>query len=234
MQIVLLIAILLLGYFLGAIPFGLIIVKLSTGKDVRQVESGRTGGTNAYRAAGIWAGILTAVLDGLKGAIAVWLTAGLAHFLEIPPFGLVIAGIGAIIGHNYSVFLAERGENGRWRLRGGAGGATAAGGAIGLWWPSIFLLIPGALATLYFSGYASVATLSIPLMALVVFAVRAYFGYGPWAYVLYGILAELILLWALRPNIKRLISGTERMVGPRAKRRAAKAAAAENSESVKA
>jgi glycerol-3-phosphate acyltransferase PlsY len=62
-------------------------------------------------------------------------------------------------------------------------------------------------------------------MALVVFAVRAYLGYGPWVFVLYGVLAELILLWALRPNLKRLINGTERLVGPRAKRRAAKAAA---------
>lgn len=221
MNILIIFGFLLLGYILGAIPFGLIIVKLGTGKDVRKVESGRTGGTNAYRAAGLWAGILTGLFDGLKGAVAVWLAAWLGATL----FGLVIAGIGAILGHNYSVFLAERDENGRWRLRGGAGGATAAGGAIGLWFPSILFLVPGALATLYLSGYASLATLSIPLMALVVFAVRAYLGYGPWVFVLYGVLAELILLWALRPNLKRLFNGTERLVGPRAKRRAAKAAA---------
>lgn len=228
MDILIIFGFLLLGYILGAIPFGLIIVKLGTGKDVRKVESGRTGGTNAYRAAGLWAGVLTGLFDGLKGAVAVWLAAWLGATL----FGLVIAGIGAILGHNYSVFLAERDENGRWRLRGGAGGATAAGGAIGLWFPSILFLVPGALATLYLSGYASLATLSIPLMALVVFAVRAYLGYGPWVFVLYGVLAELILLWALRPNLKRLFNGTERLVGPRAKRRAAKAAAenGQNSE----
>ena len=221
MDILIIFGYLLLGYILGAIPFGLIIVKLRTGKDVRKVESGRTGGTNAYRAAGLWAGILTGLFDGLKGAVAVWLAAWLGG----PPFGLVVAGLGAILGHNYSVFLAERDENGRWRLRGGAGGATAVGGAIGLWYPSILFLVPGALATLYLSGYASLATLSVPLMALVVFAVRAYLGYGPWVFVLYGVLAELILLWALRPNLKRLFNGTERLVGPRAKRRAAKAAA---------
>jgi acyl phosphate:glycerol-3-phosphate acyltransferase len=219
---------LLLGYLLGAIPFGLIIVKLGTGKDVRKVESGRTGGTNAYRAAGLWAGVLTGFLDGAKGAVAVWVAAWLSSRLGGATFGLVCAGLGAILGHNYSIFLAERGENGRWRLRGGAGGATAAGGAVGLWFPSIFFLVPGAILTLYFSGYASMATLSIPMMALIVFAVRAYLGYGPWVYVLYGVLAEVILLWALRPNLKRLMNGTERMVGPRAKKRAAKAAAAEN------
>jgi acyl phosphate:glycerol-3-phosphate acyltransferase len=221
MEIAIYLGCLLLGYVLGAIPFGLIIVKLGTGKDVRKVESGRTGGTNAYRAAGIWAGVLTGLLDGVKGMVAVWLV----DWLGGPALGLVFAGLGAILGHNYSIFLAERGENRRWRLRGGAGGATAAGGAIGLWFPSILFIVPGALASLYFSGYASVATLSVPLMALMVFAVRAYLGYGPWVYVLYGVLAELILLWALRPNLKRLMNGTERMVGPRAKRRDAKVAA---------
>lgn len=228
MQILLDFVFLLLGYLMGSIPFGLIIVKLGTGKDVRKVESGRTGGTNAYRAAGIWAGVLTGFLDGLKGAVAVWLAIAFGYFLALGdnPIGLVLAGLGSILGHNFSIFLAERGENGRWRLRGGAGGAPAAGGAIGLWFPSILFIVPGAIATLYFSGYASMATLSIPLMALVVFVVRAYLGYGPWVYVLYGILAELILIWALRPNIKRLINGTERMVGPRAKRRAAREAAA--------
>jgi acyl phosphate:glycerol-3-phosphate acyltransferase len=221
MQIVLDFGLLLLGYLLGSIPFGLIIVKLGAGKDIRKIESGRTGGTNAYRAAGIWAGVLTGFLDGVKGVVAVWLAIALGG----TPIGLVFTGLGSILGHNFSIFLAERGENGRWRLRGGAGGAPSAGGAIGLWFPSILFIVPGALAALYFTGYASMATLSIPLMALVVFSVRAYLGYGPWAYVLYGILAELILIWTLLPNIKRLINGTERMVGPRAKRRAAQAAA---------
>jgi glycerol-3-phosphate acyltransferase PlsY len=227
MQLLLGFGLLLLGYLLGSIPFGLIIVKLGTGKDVRKIESGRTGGTNAYRAAGVWAGVLTGLLDGVKGLVAVWLAVWLIAKLGIAefPIGLVLAGVGSILGHNYSIFLAERGENGRWRLRGGAGGATAAGAATGLWFPSILFILPGALATLYFSGYASVTTLSIPLMALVVFAVRAYLGYGPWIFVLYGVLAELILLWALRPNLKRLFNGTERIVGPRAKRRAAQSAA---------
>jgi glycerol-3-phosphate acyltransferase PlsY len=64
---------LLASYLLGAIPFGLIIVRLKTGKDIRKVESGRTGGTNAGRAAGFWAGALTAVLDFLKSGVSVLL-----------------------------------------------------------------------------------------------------------------------------------------------------------------
>lgn len=61
------IGVLILAYLIGSIPFGLIIVKLSTGKDIRSVESGRTGGTNAMRAAGVWAGVATAIFDTLKG-----------------------------------------------------------------------------------------------------------------------------------------------------------------------
>ena len=75
MQIVFDVGIILLAYLLGSVPFGLLIVKLKTGKDVREVESGRTGGTNAMRAAGFWAGFITAMLDILKGAGAVWLAA---------------------------------------------------------------------------------------------------------------------------------------------------------------
>ena len=67
MQIVFDIGIILLAYLFGSIPFGLLIVKLKTGKDIREVESGRTGGTNAMRAAGFWAGFATAMLDILKG-----------------------------------------------------------------------------------------------------------------------------------------------------------------------
>ena len=73
MQILVGIGTVIAGYIIGSIPFGLLIVKIKTGKDIREVESGRTGGTNAVRAAGFGAGLLTAILDILKGASAVWL-----------------------------------------------------------------------------------------------------------------------------------------------------------------
>ena len=121
MQIVIGIGVLLLSYIIGAIPFGWLIVKLKTGQDIRVIESGRTGGTNAMRAAGFWAGILTALMDILKGATAVWIAKAIlpdAHLLH------ALAPIAAIIGHNYSIFMPERSEQGRVvRLRGGAGGA---------------------------------------------------------------------------------------------------------------
>lgn len=213
MQILIFIGILSLAYLIGSIPMGLIIVKMITGQDLRLVQSGRTGGTNAMRAAGFWVGLLTAVLDIFKGASGVYLAKLFMpgnHWLEI------IAPLLIIIGHNYSIFLVER-RDGKIRFRGGAGGAPAAGGAMGLWFPNIFILFPIGAFVLFVIGYASVATMSIPIIACVIFIIRAQLGLSPWIYTLYCVFAELLLIIALRPNIKRLIHGEERVVGLRAK-----------------
>jgi glycerol-3-phosphate acyltransferase PlsY len=215
MQIVFAIVVLIGSYLVGAIPFGLIYVRWKTGQDVRKVESGRTGGTNAMRAAGVWAGVATMVSDFLKAALAAWVAKWLlpdAYWVHL------LAPIAAVIGHNYSIYLAERDKNGRLFLRGGAGGAPAAGGAFGLWAPSILIILPIALFLLFVVGYASIATLSVGLVSILIFAYLAWTGFSPWAYVMYGVLAEVVLFWALRPNIKRLFSGTERRVGIFAKK----------------
>jgi len=200
----------LLAYFIGSIPFGWLIVKLKTGKDIRVIESGRTGGTNALRAAGLGAGLLTAFMDILKGASAVWIAKAVipdAHLLH------VLAPIAAIIGHNYSIFVPERNEQGRIvRLKGGAGGAPAVGGAFGLWGLSILIIFPLGALIFFTLGIASITTMSVALSAIIVFGVRAWLGFSPWIDVLYGVLAELLLVWALRPNLKKLFAGEERIV----------------------
>jgi acyl phosphate:glycerol-3-phosphate acyltransferase len=209
MQLVLDIGIILIAYVFGSIPFGLLIVKLKTGKDIREVESGRTGGTNAMRAAGFWAGFVTAMLDVLKGAAAVWIAQALSPENDLVH---VIAAVGAILGHNYSVFLTERDENGRLRMRGGAGAMPALGGAMGFWvWSFPIILGLGALV-LFTLGMASVATMTVGLCVIIVFAIRASMGLMPWIYVLYGVIAELLLIWALRPNIQKLLAGNERVI----------------------
>jgi glycerol-3-phosphate acyltransferase PlsY len=209
---------LLFSYLIGSIPIGLLIVKLTTGKDVRLIESGRTGGTNAMRAAGFWAGLSTAVLDMLKGASAVWLARWLINIEWLPnsPWLVILAPILAILGHNYSVFLAERTQDGKLRLRGGAGGAPAAGGAFGLWPPSLAIIVVIGALLFFGVGYASVATLSVGLVSALIFGYRAWLGVSPWEYVFYGLIAFALLAWALQPNIKRLLNGTERLVGWRA------------------
>ena len=200
---------LLAAYLLGSVPFGLLIVKIRTGQDIRTVASGRTGGTNAMRAAGFWAGLLTALFDILKGAASVWLAQAVDPANDwLHDF----APIFAIIGHNYSIFLPEFDENKRFKgLRGGAGGAPSVGGAFGLWPWSLAIILPLGVIVFFTLGYASVTTMSVALFAIIVFAVRA-IGGNPWADVLYGVLAEIILIWALRPNIKSLIEGNERVV----------------------
>ena len=209
MQILLDIVAVFIGYLLGSIPVGLLLVKMKTGKDLREVESGRTGGTNAYRAAGFGIGFITTILDTAKAAVAVWVarsldpTSSLVH---------VLAGLAAILGHNYSIFLAERDERGRLRLRGGAGAMAALGGAVGLWsWTFPIVIVIGAIM-LFTLGMASVATLTVGLAIIIVFSIRASMGLMPWINVLYGLIAEVILIWALRPNIQKIFAGNERVI----------------------
>ena len=192
----------------------MLIVKIVRGRDIRFWFSGRTGGTNVMRMAGFWAGMATGTVDIIKGVCAVWLARALTRgsvWFE------VIAGLLAIIGHNYSIFLLQRKE-GRIYFHGGAGGAATMGAATGLWLWTLLVILPVALLFLFGVGYASMATMSIGLVATGVFLWRAIAGQGPWAYVVFGVIAEGLLLWALRPNIRRLLKGEERLVGWRARR----------------
>ncbi len=209
--------VLVLSYLIGSIPFGLIVVRIISGKDIRTIASGRIGGTNAMRAAGLGAGIATAILDGLKASAVVWLA---RWFQPDLPWVHVAAPILAMMGHNYSIYLLERrGSDHRLTFGGGAGGAPCVGGAMALWPPAVLIIVPLSAAIWYGIGYASVTTMSIALITLIIFGVRAYLGLSPWIYVLYGVIAEGVVLWALRPNIKRLINGTERIHGWRARKK---------------
>lgn len=201
------------AYLLGAVPFGFIIVKAFSGKDIRLIGSGRTGGTNVGRAAGFLAGAVTAIMDFIKGAMAV----SIARYI-LPDFSWVaaVAGLLAIAGHNYSIHLLERDQDGNVILRGGAGGAPFLGAAVGLFTPTLWIVLPIVLVTLLILGYASVATLSIGISSTIIFLVRAINGNSPWEYVGFGVGGLILLVVALIPNIKRLVQGNERVVGLRA------------------
>jgi glycerol-3-phosphate acyltransferase PlsY len=202
----------IIGYLLGSIAFGYIYVRLFKGEDLRQVGSGRTGGTNSFRAAGLGVGVLTSVSDVAKGAAAVWLTTWLlgdAFGLTVLPWAQAVAGVASVIGHNWSVFL---------RFRGGAGTAPNVGWSATVWpwiFPIAFLVMAGML---YFVGMASVASLSMAAVTILIFAVRYFMGIdATLAYLAGSLVAGLIITWALRPNIRRVLNGTERLVGRRAK-----------------
>jgi acyl phosphate:glycerol-3-phosphate acyltransferase len=209
MQTLIGIGVVIIGYILGSIPFGLLIVKMKTGKDVRNVESGRTGGTNVVRAAGLGAGLLTAFLDILKGATSVWVAEAILpenHLIHI------LAPLAAILGHNYSLFLIRRDEDGKLRFHGGAGGAPALGGAMGLWLPMLPIVLAAGALIWFTIGIASLTTMAIGLVVTIVFAIYSWQGLLEPVNILYGVIAELFLIWALRPNIKKLLAGNERVV----------------------
>lgn len=207
-----------IGYVFGAIPFGWIFVKLTKGLDLREIKSGRTGGTNAMRAAGPVVGSLTALSDVLKGAAAIWIArAVFGNLLSSAwlPWAEITVGLFTIIGHNWSIFLG-------WQ--GGAGTGPNVGWASAIWWPMApiaLVVVPGAILA---TGMASVASLSMGVIIPVAFAILYFTGLlaSP-AYLAGGVLTLLVVAWALRPNIRRLIAGTERKVGPAAKRQALKA-----------
>ncbi len=229
MDLLLIIAILILSYIVGSIPFGLVIVKIAIGKDVRSMGSGRTGGTNVMRAAGILAGALTALMDLLKGGAGIWLASWL---LPGQVWVQVTAGALAIWGSIHSIFLRERGEDGKVHFHGGAGGATTFGAVTALWLTAPLILFPIAALVYIFVGYASITTISIAVAGTLLLIVRAIVANSPWEYIIMGLIAIAMVVYALRPNLKRLVEGTEREVGLRAyrtKTRKSKLAAHKNS-----
>jgi glycerol-3-phosphate acyltransferase PlsY len=102
------------GYLLGAVPTGVLVSKAMRGEDVRDQGSGHTGGLNVFRVAGFWGGALTAVADALLGAAAV---AG-ATLVADNPWAPTAAGVMAVVGHDWSVFIRFGGGIGLSKLTG--------------------------------------------------------------------------------------------------------------------
>jgi glycerol-3-phosphate acyltransferase PlsY len=209
-------AIVFTGYILGSVPSGAFIVRLATGKDIRNIGSGRTGGTNAMRAGGSLAGVLTGLLDVLKSYLAIeicrWILPG-NYWLE------ALTGLATVIGHNYSLFLVEWKESRIGKIpifHGGAGGAPTVGSAAAFWFPSLFIVLPVGLLVFIIIGYASVTTLVGGMVVILIFSIRAALGYSSKWYVVFSVVTMGLLAWSLRPNIERLMQGTERVVGLRA------------------
>jgi glycerol-3-phosphate acyltransferase PlsY len=183
------------AYLLGSFPPGILVGWIARRVDVRKVGSGRTGGTNVWRSVGFLPALLTAVLDALKGAAAVWL----ARALDLPPWGSALAGAFAVVGHNYSLFL---------RFKGGAGTATSLGAAAVLWLLSLPILVVSGTALGLLAGHASVASILVALLLPILFLIH---GSLPYA-VGFGLPTMALTLWALRPNIQRLLHREERFL----------------------
>jgi acyl phosphate:glycerol-3-phosphate acyltransferase len=178
------------SFFLGAIPFGIIVSRRFFRRDLRQEGSGNIGAANALRSLGKRGAIAVLVLDALKGALPV--IAGRA--LDGPALAAV-AAFAAIAGHCFSPFL---------NFRGGKGVATNLGAVIALAWPAgaIFGII--WLAVVVATGYSSAGSLLASLAMIPTLWLLA----GP-AGGIYGLASALLIVFMHRANIARLLAGTE-------------------------
>jgi glycerol-3-phosphate acyltransferase PlsY len=191
-------AVILAGYLIGSMPFALIVAR-RRGTDLRQVGSGNLGAANVMRASGVTAGVLVAALDMAKGAASVWLAARVSDGAELP----AAAGLAAIIGHIYPIWL---------RFRGGKGVATACG-VFSVLTP---LAVPPALAifavTVWLTKYISLGS----VLASIALPPIAYALGSPAPAVLAAAAAAVIIVFRHRSNVLRLRMGTERRVRVRA------------------
>lgn len=194
-------AVVLAGYVIGSVPIGFLVAR-AHGVNILQHGSGRTGGTNVLRALGFGPAALTVLGDALKAVVAIALA---RHVLLTGELGAALAGAAAIIGHNWSLFL---------KFRGGAGGMSTAAGLIALnFYVGVPMVVIAAIV-FYLSRYASVATLtaSVGGLAALTVILLAFPAAAHWEHLVYGFLTSLACVWALRPNIQRLLAGTERRV----------------------
>lgn len=181
-----------LGYLVGMLPTGLVVIRLLRGVDIRQYGSGNVGATNVFRVAGLPVALLVLAIDMAKGAVPVLLAGRWTGSTAVA----VLAGLAAIAGHNWSVFL---------RLRGGKGIATSFGVLLALspWAAAAAALIWAAAVAL--TRYASLGSLlAIASVPLVMGARRE-----PAAHLAFAGAALVFAVYKHRANIVRLLHGTE-------------------------
>lgn len=208
-----LIGLIVLSYLIGSIPSALIIGKVFKKIDIRKFGSGNLGSTNAFRVLGVPLGILVQMMDISKGLIAVLCVTNFFYsnlpFTNYTPFEdmtvlKIIAGISAVLGHTFSVFV---------NFKGGKGINTALGMLISLAPVEVGVSVGFFILTLLSSGYVSlgsiVASFFFPVTMFIrenIFKVEIY-GYDTLIFFSIGI--SLLLIYNHRANIKRLLYGNE-------------------------
>jgi len=194
-----------LSYLLGSIPFGYLLVRVFRGEDVRQSGSGNIGATNVSRKSP-WLGVVTLLLDALKGTAAV----GLAYYLSgrmpggiLPYREMSMAGLFAVLGHMFPLWL---------KFRGGKGVATGLGSFVVIAPKAVLVAAAIFLAIVVIFRYVSLGSImaaaSFPLL---VYGMRAY-GNVPIALV-FTAATSLLIIARHHQNIRRLLAGTENRVG---------------------
>lgn len=186
-----------LGHVCGSVPSGLWLVQAFHGIDIRNYGSKNIGTTNVFRTVGPKTAVLVLIADAFKGILAV----GIMSYLFHNPLLDVITALGALLGHNYSLFLG---------FKGGKGVATALGllifmmpkvavASFGIWLVCVLL-------TRYVSLGSIMAAIFTPPLAW-------YLGY-PSAYVIFSLVAAFFVVLRHKENIHRLLTGTESKIKP--------------------
>lgn len=188
------------SYLLGSVPFGLVMAKVLKGVDVRQYGSGNIGATNVLRAAGPFVAALVLLADAGKGVAG----ALLGKYLAGAANPAIAAGLAAVVGHSWPVFL---------RFRGGRGAATAAGVFVCLApWPllcavGVWVLLVAT--TRYVSLGSITGALSMPVFV---------WAWGcPAQIVAAAAFTAAVIVWRHRANIQRLLAGKELKLGQKVK-----------------
>ena len=188
------------GYLLGSIPSGYLAGKWISGIDLRQTGSGSTGATNVLRHVGKWPALIVFLLDVIKGSIPVVV----ARSFGLNDYWQVVAGLAALIGHIWPVWLG-------WK--GGKAVATGLGMLLGLTWQvgiacfGIFLTVLSITRIVSLSSVIS--AVSLPFLMLLSFEGNTF---RP-AFLYLGIVTTAMVIWRHRSNLKRLSKGEEPKIG---------------------
>jgi glycerol-3-phosphate acyltransferase PlsY len=198
----------IIGYLLGSIPGGYVMGRLTRGIDVRDFGSGKTGATNALRTLSLWAVLAVLVIDLGKSAAAV----SIARVLSDDAWAQALAGLGAVAGHVWPVWLG---------LRGGRGVSAAYGSLLAMNPLASLVLLPVALLIIAVTRYMSLMSVSMAPIAAALFLALAIAGVLPYAYTVFALVAAALIVVLHHDNIRRLLSGTERKIGQKEPQRTA-------------
>ncbi len=212
------IGVVLLGYLIGSIPFGLVIGRLKKGIDIREYGSGNIGFTNVLRTVGVKAGIVTLIADIAKGAVPAVLggiiigssTSEVGGLTFDDQGGQVVGAIAAIIGHNWSVYL---------KFGGGKGVDTSLGGLLAMSPIAGGICLAIGVGTIAISRYVSLGSMIGGCCSIIVLAPMVFAEYAPPEYLVYAVVVAVLIIMRHRDNIQNLRAGTERKIGQKGEKK---------------
>ena len=188
-----------IGYLLGSVPTGLWIGQWRGGGDIRASGSGRTGATNTFRTLGLRWSITVLVLDAVKGGLPILIVMAVWD----SPTGEVVAGLAAVVGHQFPLYAG---------FRGGRGAATALGAMIVIMPMGALFALGSAVPILWRIRVMSLATLIGATSAAIGISLLATAGHAPDAYIAYAVGTWVLVVVGHRDNIERIAAGTERVL----------------------